>query len=45
MTLKTPYPAFLAQIEGQKILASHIARKAGNPTGDALRELYEQNVV
>ena len=31
--------------EGQKILASHIAKKAGNPTGDALRELYEQNVV
>ncbi len=47
MRLKNLDPEFLPQLAdfNPKILPAHIAEKAGNPTGDALRELYNKTAV
>ena len=45
--LKQVDPDFLQEMAdyNMKILPGHLAEKAGNPTGDALRELYNKTAV
>ncbi len=47
ITLKQPDLEFIQDlaISETKILPAHVAEKAGSPAGDALRTLYERNVV
>ncbi len=47
ITLKAPSPYFLDSITyiEPRILPAHIAKQAGNPTGDALIKLYDANPI
>src|SRR5205814_3334438 len=47
ITLKDIDPDFLQELCDYypKILAAHVAKNAGNPTGDALRDLYNKTAV
>lgn len=47
LVLKKGDPDFLTEVAlpDFKILPAHVAENAGNPTGDALKELYEKTVI
>ena len=47
ITLKAPSPYFLDSITyiEPRILPAHVAKQAGNPTGDALIKLYDANPI